>query len=139
MRRATIVVVVAVVVAGVGLYSTFGLSSTAADRSIAVDVVDQSEGIVGIDADYSVDTTGNETRLATVSNQGVRTYYITESVGGDTRTYSLDPSEDTDVVVDVDCNTTTIATYEIEIDAETDEPEGNVRIESTTTVGVRCV
>lgn len=139
MRRATIVVVVAVVVAGVGLYSTFGLSSTAADRSIAVDVVDQSEGIVGIDADYSVDTTGNETRLATVSNQGVRTYYITESVGGDTRTYSLDPSEDTDVVVDVDCNTTTFATYEIEIDAETDEPRGNVRIESTTTVGVRCV
>ena len=138
MRR-VVVVLVAVLVAGVGLYGTFGLSSTAADRSIAVDVVDQSEGIVGIDADYSVDTTGNETRLATVSNQGVRTYYVTESVGGDTRTYSLDPSEDTDVVVDVDCNTTTVATYEIEIDAETDEPRGNVRIESTTTVAVRCI
>lgn len=140
MRRAVaLAVLVAVVVAGVGMYGTFGLSGTAADRSITVDVVDQSDGIVGIDADYSVETTGNETRLATVTNRGARTFHIAESVDGTTRTYSLDPSERTDVVVDVDCNATTGGIYEIDLDAETDEPEGNIRIESTTTVGVRCV
>ena len=138
MRR-IVVVLVAVLLLSAGLYATFGLSSTAADRSITVDVVDQSAGLVGIDADYSLDTTGNETQLATVSNQGARTYYITESVDGETRTYSLAPGDHADVVVNVDCNTTTTATYEIEIDAETDEPAGNVRIESTTTVNVRCV
>lgn len=141
MRHTRILVIVAVVVivGGAGLYGTVGLSSTVSDRSITIDVVNQSEGVVGIDADYSVTTTGNETQLATITNQGSRTYYLTESVNGDTRTYSLDPAEQTDVVVDVDCNATSSETYEIKLNAETDEPQGNIRVESTTSVAVTCL
>jgi hypothetical protein len=138
MNRSIVIAALVVVVLVGGLYGTFGLGGAAADRSITIEVVDQAGGILGVDADHGVVTSGNETTLARVSNRGIRTFRVTESVDDDTRIYSLDPAESETVVVDVDCNATDDSVYVIEIVAETDEPEGNLRIESTTTVDVRC-
>jgi hypothetical protein len=141
MSRLTrfVVVVVLTVAIGAGIYGTVGLSDTDANRNVSIEVVEQSNGIVAIEAE-NLQTAGNETKIATVTNQGNRRFEISETITGQpTRNYGLYPGQSSDVFVDIDCENSSERVYDIKIFAETEDSSGNLRIESTTTVSVQCI
>ena len=131
-------IIVLITVLGAGIYGTVGLSDTNADRSVTIEVVEQSNGILAIETG-PVQTAGNETKIATVRNQGDRPFDIMEVVTGQSiQRYALSPGQSSDIYVDIDCDSILSEEYEIEIFADTNESDGTLRIESMTTVAVSC-
>jgi hypothetical protein len=133
------VVLFGAVLLAVGLLGTVGLSDANADRQVSIEVVEQSDGVLAIET-RSVSTTGNGTTIGTVTNRGNRTFAVREAITGQpSRTYTLHPGDASTLSVQVDCQQSTWSTYTVEIDAETDESMGRLRIESSATVTVQCL